>query len=212
MTELILVRHGETEWNQQRLLQGHLDSPLTVAGVEQAHLIGPRIAALAPDHIYSSDTGRAYHTAQIIATYHQRPIVTDAAFRERCLGLFQGYTWDTLATMYPDAYQQYRSGNRDYMIPEGESYQQFLHRVVTGIQQLADHHPQEKTLLVTHGGVIGALVRHVLGIPLSMPRRFTLKNTSINRIVVKDGDWFLDTLGDTSHLETQGDTGNADDE
>lgn len=88
-TELILARHGETEWNTQKILQGHLDSPLTTKGIRQAHVLGKRIARIRLDHLYSSDLGRAYETAKIVATYCQKPIQLDPQLREKHLGIFQ---------------------------------------------------------------------------------------------------------------------------
>lgn len=202
-TELILVRHGETEWNQQQILQGHADSPLTTAGVAQAHVVGQRIAQLNPEIIYSSDLGRAYTTAQIVATYHPKPIRPEQSLRERCLGIFQGFSWPQIQQQFPQVYQEYNRHSPDYVIPEGESYLQFVQRVMAGVEQIAVQHPQQKVLVVTHGGVIGALIRQILSIPYSAPRRFSLKNTSVNRVHFRNGEWMVETFGDISHLEAR---------
>lgn len=206
-TELILARHGETEWNSQKILQGHLDSPLTATGVRQAHVLGKRLARIRPDHLYSSDLGRAHETAKIIATYCQKPIQLEQRFREKHLGIFQGHAWDTIKQKFPQEYRQFSKGDPDYAVPKGESYHQFVQRIVTALEQIICRHPGETVLIVTHGGIVSALFRHILAIPLSEPRRYRLKNTSINRIIVEDDEWFIDTFGDTSHLEgfTQGD-------
>lgn len=201
-TELILVRHGETEWNAQSMLQGHLDSPLTVKGIEQAHILGRRIADMHPDHIYSSDLGRAHDTAKIIAGYCQKSIHVEEELREKNLGIFQGHSWKIIQEKFPREYEEFSQIDPDYVIPEGESYTQFVQRITKTLQQIASRHPCEKILVVTHGGIISALIRHILSIPLSAPRRYRLKNTSINRIILDNGNWFFDTFGDTSHLES----------
>ncbi len=200
-TEFILARHGETEWNTRGVMQGHLDSPLTPTGIEQAHILGRRIARIQPDHIYSSDLGRAHGTAQIIAHYYPKPIHLDAGLREKNVGIFQGYDWQTIKQTFSDTYRDFSEADPDYAIPDGESYNQFIQRVVATLEQIAARHPGERILIVSHGGIVSALFRHILGIPLSAPRRYRLKNTSITRIVIENGEWFIDTFGDTSHLE-----------
>jgi 2,3-bisphosphoglycerate-dependent phosphoglycerate mutase len=202
LTEFILARHGETEWNTRGVMQGHLDSPLTRTGVEQAHILGRRIARIQPAHIYASDLGRAHETAKIIAQYYPKPIALEPGLREKNVGVFQGYDWPTIKAAFADIYGEFAQADPDYVIPDGESYNQFMHRVTTTLAQIAARHPGEQILIVSHGGMVSALLRHILGIPLSAPRRYRLKNTSITRITLDhDGQWFLDTFGDTSHLE-----------
>ena len=92
ITEFIVVRHGETAWNAQGRIQGHLDSPLNEEGLAQALLVGDRLAREPFAHLYSSDLGRALQTAQPIADHSGRPARIDARLRERNLGVFQGLT------------------------------------------------------------------------------------------------------------------------
>jgi len=200
-TEFILARHGETEWNTRGVMQGHLDSPLTPTGIEQAQILGRRIARIRPDHIYSSDLGRAHETAKIITRYYPKPIHLEPGLREKNIGIFQSHDWRTIKQKFADVYRDFAAADPDYAIPDGESYNQFIRRLVTALEQIAVRHPGEQILIVSHGGIVSAFFRHILGIPLSAPRRYRLKNTSITRIILENGEWFLDTFGDTSHLE-----------
>lgn len=201
LTELILARHGETEWNTRGVMQGHLDSPLTPAGVEQAHVLGQRIARMQPDHLYSSDLGRAHETAKIVAGYYPSPIHLDPGLREKNVGIFQGHDWQTIRTKFAEVYREYEHADPDYAVPDGESHHQFLYRIMTTLERIAVRHAGERILIVSHGGIVSAVFRHILGIPRHAPRRYRLKNTSITRIVVERGEWLLDTFGDTAHLE-----------
>ncbi len=81
MTQVILIRHGQTEWNQQRRMQGHSDSPLTGKGVRQAQLLGKRLASMSFDALYSSDSGRAHHTARCVAEATGHPLVVEPGLR-----------------------------------------------------------------------------------------------------------------------------------
>jgi 2,3-bisphosphoglycerate-dependent phosphoglycerate mutase len=199
-SELIIVRHGETEWNKLDIIQGHLDSPLTAKGIEQAKLLAERLAAIAVDIIYSSDLGRTHATAEIIASRCAKPIVLDSRLREKHEGIIQGNDWPTVQANYPEIYAAIKSLDPDYVPPGGESYNQFLQRIVGVITEVSRRHEHLKILIVTHGGVISAFVRYVLGLPRTTPRRYSLKNLAINRFVWKKGHLVLDTLGDTSHL------------
>jgi 2,3-bisphosphoglycerate-dependent phosphoglycerate mutase len=198
--ELIVVRHGETEWNKLDIIQGHLDSPLTEKGIAQAKLLAERLAAPAVDVIYSSDLGRAHATAEIIASRCAKPIVLDSRLREKNEGIIQGSAWTTVQANYPEIYAAIKGLDPDYAPPGGESYSQFLQRIVGAITEVSSRHEHSKVLIVTHGGVISAFVRYVLGLPRTTPRRYSLKNLAINRFVWKKGRLVLDTLGDTSHL------------
>ena len=100
-TQLIIVRHGQTEWNLKLIRQGHLDSPLTEMGLAQARALGERLALETFTALYSSDLGRAVQTAQLIAAATGHTIVTDPRLRERHLGIFQGLNGDELREKYP---------------------------------------------------------------------------------------------------------------
>lgn len=202
--ELIVVRHGETVWNADGRQQGHLDSPLSPLGERQARAIAERLADEELDALYSSDLGRAYHTAEHIAAKIGHPIVTDQRLRERNLGIFQTLTVKQVEERYPDEYARFNGGDIDYAIPEGESVRQRNDRIVAAAEDIAAGHPDQRVVIVAHGGVLRSLFHLALGIPLSESRRYKLFNASLNSFFARDGKWTLGTWGDVSHLHGMG--------
>lgn len=148
---LIPVRHGETEWNLQKREMGQLDSALTARGVRQAEALGRRLSQIAFHEIYSSDLGRAVQTSEIIAALCGKQVRLDSDLRERHMGLFQGLTLREIRDKYPKEHEAYeRTGFYD-VVPEGESAQQRLDRSVRGLTAIADRHPDQTVVVVTHG-------------------------------------------------------------
>jgi probable phosphoglycerate mutase len=200
-TRVIVVRHGETAWNNEKRWQGHLDSPLTAKGLSQAQALARRLSGERFSALYSSDLGRAHQTAQIIATATGHSVVLDARLRERKLGVFQGLTSDEIRAVHAEEYELYRARDPDHRLPEGESLRQQVERNLRCFEELAQRHLGESIVVVTHGGVLSGLFRHVLSIPLEAPRRFAFPNSSLNVFVFQGGDWMLQTWGDVSHLD-----------
>jgi 2,3-bisphosphoglycerate-dependent phosphoglycerate mutase len=199
-TRFIIVRHGQTQWNHRGIRQGHLDSDLTARGIAQAKALGIRLAREHFTTLYSSDLGRAVHTARIIAASTGHEIVTDARLRERHLGIFQGLDGDQIRAKYPEEHRLHRTVGPDYVIPEGESVRQQVARNVAYLTQIAPKHLGETIVVVTHGGVLSGLFRHTFSIPFDAPRRFEFTNAGLNVFNYEEGNWFLQTWGDTSHL------------
>lgn len=203
-TYLIVVRHGETHWNTEGRRQGHLDSTLTEKGRAQAEALSERFTAESCTAIYSSDLGRAYDTASIIAAKTGHEVVADERLRERHLGIFQGLDGDEIRARYPTEYEQHRNGGADHAVPSGESFREQTKRNMLCLEELARRHAGEIIMVVTHGGVLSALFRHTLAISLDAPRRFSFKNASINLFRFQDGVWGLETWGDIAHLNRLG--------
>ena len=209
-TQVIIVRHGQTQWNLKLIRQGHLDSPLTEKGIAQAQALAQRLAQEEFTALYSSDLGRAVQTAQIIAAVTGHQIVTDTRLRERNLGIFQGLNGDEIKEKFPEEYRFHRSLGPDYVIPRGESVKQQVERNIVCLCEIAAKHAGEAILVVTHGGVLSGLFRHTFSIPFSAARRFEFMNASLNVFNYENGSWFLQTWGDVSHLGVIG-TADGDD-
>ena len=199
-TQVIIVRHGQTEWNTRGIRQGHLDSELTEKGIIQAKALAQRLARERFSALYCSDLGRAVQTAKEIANITGHEIVTDARLRERSLGIFQGLSGEEIKAKHPDEYKLHRTLGPNYVIPGGESVRQQVDRNVTCLNQLAGKHQGEQIVVVTHGGVVSGFFRYTLSIPLEAPRRFEFVNAGLNIFFNEAGDWFLLTWGDVSHL------------
>lgn len=177
-----------------------MDSALTDLGIRQAHALAEGLADREIDAIYSSDLGRALHTAEIIAARLKLPIATDERLRERDLGALQGLTYREFQEKDPAEFARFESGGETYAIPEGESPRQQYDRCLACCNEIASRHQGDRVLLVSHGGVLSMMMRHTLGLGLSEARRFSLYNAAINRFSVAGGIWHLDTWGETTHL------------
>lgn len=199
-TQLIVIRHGETDWNRQGRYQGHLDSALNAEGLAQAEALGERLAAERFDLLLSSDLGRALQTARAIAMRSGHEIMVEPRLRERRMGIFQGLTPAEAEARYPQDYARFRSHDPDYVIPQGESLRQLFRRSVACFSELATCHAGCTLAAVTHGGVLAMLYRHATAMPLEAPRNFTLHNTGINRFCHRSGAFALRSWGDIAHL------------
>ena len=197
---LFAVRHGETEWNLIGRHQGHMDSPLTGKGIQQARALAEALVGRGIEFIYSSDLARASKTAGLIGSRLNLPINTDQRLRERHLGTLQGLTKKEFRHRYCEEWTGFASGDPHYCLPGGESAQQHYIRAVACIQELAERHKGRTILAVTHGGVLNWLFYRSIGIPISMPRRCSIFNAAINCFTINGRSWRIDTWGETSHL------------
>jgi 2,3-bisphosphoglycerate-dependent phosphoglycerate mutase len=197
---IILVRHGETQWNREGRIQGyHADSPLTENGREQAQRLAERLKGEGLLALHSSDAGRARQTAAPIAAAVALEIVYDAALRERDYGVFEGRTYGELEREHPDAYAKFRSRDPAYAPPGGESGSQFRDRIVAALERVASR-AHGVCAVITHGGVLGVAYRHVTGGAPDSKRDYSLHNASLNRLVYSGGRWSIEAWGDVAHL------------
>jgi probable phosphoglycerate mutase len=198
-TRLVVIRHGETEWNINNRFQGHLDSKLTLPGEKQAEAIADALKGEAYDVIYSSDLKRAKHTAEIIAGKLNMRVYTEKDLREINLGAMQGLKKDEFIIKYPEVISKYNT-DPEYIIPGGESRMQLYCRVTEILEKIVRKHESQGILLVAHGGVLDCIIRYTFNIPLDRQRNFSLFNASINRFTVDKGEWKLESWGETSHM------------
>ena len=203
MMQIVLVRHGETLWNSEGKIQGHLDSPLTETGLKQAKALAERLKSERFVAVYSSDLSRAYQTAQCISQKNGLPILVKTCLRERNFGIFQGVVKKELHIKFPSEFPHYHTHQPDYVIPEGESPRQFLERCGRCFEEIAHKHPGERVLVVAHGGVLNSLLIYTLGIPLEAPRHVLWLNTAVNVFSYQEDKkiWMLEVWGDVAHLQ-----------
>jgi len=201
MTEIILIRHGQTVWNTERRMQGHSDSPLTEKGLRQAQLLAKHLASLSFDALYSSDTGRAQHTARCVAEATGHRLNIEPRLRERNFGVFEGLTRDEMIAGYPDDYARFKSRDQHFAMPRGESGVAFYARAIACMDEIIARHPQQQVAIVTHGLVLDVFYRLAMGIPPEEPRIHELVNAGINRLRHDGNAWQIIVWGDASHLE-----------
>jgi probable phosphoglycerate mutase len=199
-TRFIVVRHGETAWNAEGRIQGHLDSPLNEEGLAQALLLGERLAHEAIDALYCSDLGRVRQTVQpLIDRTGRQPVITER-LRERNLGVFQGLTSRECQQRHPEDYARFHARDPDHVVPGGESIRAVHARVGALFEEWAAQHAGQLVLAVTHGGVLDALHRYASSMALDRTRDFPIYNASLNWLRWREGTWQIERWGDISHL------------
>ena len=203
ITRLLAIRHGETAWNVDTRIQGHLDIPLNETGRWQAERLGRALATRDPiDAIYSSDLGRAHDTARAIARHTGAPLALHAGLRERGFGSFEGQTYDEIARRWPEESERWRQRDPGWPPPDGgESLLQVRERVRLALNELVSRHPGQQIALVAHGGVMDQIYRLATGQDLQAPRTWSLGNTAVNRLLWSPGGLSLVGWADVSHLE-----------
>lgn len=201
MTELLFIRHGETDWNRQQRFQGQIDVPLNAAGALQAARLAERLAADPHDAFFTSDLQRARQTAAPLAAAWGRPTVDLPGLREQHFGVLEGLDVPTIKARHPDLWARWLEHEGDFALPGGESLRQFHRRVLDTVRALAEAHAGARLALMTHGGVLDMLWRTALGEPIAGLRRCEIPNTGLNRLRWKDGTLEIEVWADASHLE-----------
>lgn len=201
MTELVFIRHGQTEYNVQLRFQGQIDVPLNEHGHRQARQLAQRLAPEPPARLVSSDLIRARQTAAPLAAAWRRPPLLEAGLREQSFGVLEGLDRGEIERRHPDLWARWCEYRADYALPGGESLQAFHRRILEAVRRLAEDGAGQRTLVVTHGGVLDVLWRMAHGLPLDGPRRCDIPNTGINRLRWIDGTLYIDTWADAAHLQ-----------
>ncbi len=197
--EIDLIRHGETEANAAEIWQGQGDTSLTERGAGQARRLGERLAATGYDVLVSSDLGRARATAAAIRADHDD---VDPAWREADVGSWEGLGNREVAARFPDELARLAAGE-EIAFGGGETYRQLADRAFEAFDKLAVRLADgQRAAVVTHGGVVGAIVAGVLGLDRNERRRVLgrIANTSITRVRIDGDARRLAVLNDASHL------------
>jgi probable phosphoglycerate mutase len=200
-TRIIAIRHGETAWNVDTRLQGHLDIALNPKGLWQAEQAARALTDEPIAAIYTSDLLRAWHTASAIAQTTGAPLVASKDLRERSFGSFEGKTYAEIEAQWPDASERWRRREPDWAPPGGESLLALRLRINSTVAAMAAQHLGGQIVLVAHGGVMDVLYRLATGQELQAPRTWHLGNAAINRLLWTTEGLTLVGWGDTGHLE-----------
>jgi probable phosphoglycerate mutase len=201
MTELVLIRHGETQMNRELRFQGHVNVGLNEVGLEQARRLAARMAGGQAHALYASDLLRAQQTAQPIAAGLALAPVTESGLREQSFGKVDGMRVDDIQRDHPDAWAGWLRFEEDYAMPDGESTREFHGRVMEAVQRVVASHPDQTVVVVTHGGVLDMIYRTARSLGLSGPRQSEIPNAGLNRIRVLDGRIAILDWADTRHLQ-----------
>ncbi len=201
MTELIFIRHGETDWNRQQRFQGQIDVPLNANGHAQAARLAQRLTSEVVDLLVCSDLLRTRQTAAPLAAVWGKTPTLDAGLREQHFGVLEGLDVPTIKLQHAALWECWLEHRGDFQLPGGESLHQFHTRVFGAVQELARENPGRKLAVVTHGGVLDMLWRSAHGLPIEGLRSCEIPNTGINRLRWVNGDLHIEQWADAAHLE-----------
>ena len=203
--EIILIRHGETEWNHLRRIQGQIDIPLNEVGRRQAQAVAGCLAGRRVAAVYTSDLKRASQTADAIAAACGLVAQPDRRLRERHYGQFEGGFYEALQRTSPERHHRMLSRDLSFDLDGGETIPVLHARVSEVLLELAGRHREGPVVVVTHGGVLDCGYRLASGLALDAPRTFGLFNASLNTIALDGGAFRLVSWGDVEHLATAAD-------
>ncbi|MDP3512131.1 MAG: histidine phosphatase family protein [Sulfuritalea sp.] len=199
-TRFCLVRHGETDWNGERRIQGQIDIDLNATGAAQARALRPGLTQHGFAAIYSSDLLRAWRTAQIATADLGLAVAPAPTLRERHFGVLQGTTLHEASQKHPEVHRHHLARTLDHDYETGESLVMFAARVMSGLDALAARHAGQSVLAFTHGGVLDVAYRAATGRALDAPRDFPVANAAFNWLERDDHGWRLLAWADCSHL------------
>ena len=200
MGTLLIVRHGETEWNAEGRIQGHTDIGLSENGAQQARSLGQRLADRQIDVAYSSDLKRTSETARL-ALGHRNVVLNETPrLREYHKGIFEGMTLTEIQTQFPDEYPKYLEKDLSYAPEGGETTRDVSTRMASIIQEIKAKHLDETVLVVSHGGALRAAMVSLLGMPLEGNWSFVFGNCGLTMVDTFADNAVLRLFNDTSHI------------
>lgn len=201
MTELLVIRHGETDYNRQHRFQGHADVPLNSLGRTQAERLATRLASETVDAIVSSDLQRALATAQTVGRLLDLAPEVDPGWREQCFGVLEGMEVHAVRRDHALLWAQWLRYDADWSLPGGESVRTFHARIRRAVEAVAAEHRGRRVAIFTHGGVLDMLWRAATGASLHGPRTVEIPNTGVNVLRWRDGSLDVLQWADAAHLE-----------
>ena len=185
MTQLYLIRHGRTAWNNADRLQGWADEPLDDVGLAQAAALAEYLRDTAFSAIYSSPLLRASQTAAAIGQAQGLPVTLDARLRERNVGDWTGLTLEQARAQAPERFEgvDWRQAGA----PGGDSQAALTERVAAALEDILTAHPESVVAVVSHGGALSAGLAYLLGLPPTGAVSFSFHNTAFARLTVRPG-------------------------
>lgn len=201
-TRICFVRHGETNWNAERRMQGHIDIPLNANGISQAERLANALIRVKHsfDVIYSSDLERALHTANAVARALSLDVQITPRLRERNVGKLQGLLLAEAPVLLPEIWQRHIARELDHDLGGGESIRTFHQRMQDILELFLNEYRGQSVLAVSHGGSLDMIYRIVTQQALDAERVAVVPNTSLNWITHDGSTWSVECWADTSHL------------
>ena len=201
-TKLVLVRHGQTEWNVAGRYQGQSDVRLSAEGIEQAKSLAEHFPEDNIKAIYSSSLSRAAETARSIAAVYHLPVCLEDDLQELDFGSWEGMTYAQISKLWPQEIAAFFSRPDMLDIPQGESFSALQERAINKIKEIILNHENDTVVIVAHG----AILRTILAFALHMPLRYLWSlrqfNTAVNILSFNQGNFIVELLNSTAHLHS----------
>jgi broad specificity phosphatase PhoE len=201
MKKLYLVRHGESEWNKLKKVQGQIDIPLTEKGIEQAKLIGKRLINEGIEKIYTSDLKRAYDTASIIGKMLNIDVIPLKELREINFGIWEGLTTDIIKSKFSKERELWLKNPEMLKVEGAESILELQLRAMNEINKIISNNNIDNVLIVSHSATLKTIILGLLNMDISHFKNMTLNNVSLSIIEFRQYNRVLTLLNDTSHLK-----------
>jgi broad specificity phosphatase PhoE len=201
MVNIILVRHGETDWNTEQVFRGRIDVPLNQVGLSQAEAVGHFLKGRDLDALFSSPLKRAFETARMLAKGRNLEIVAEEGLIDINFGLWQGMSHQKVREDFKDLYSRWISEPHKVIFPEGESLREVSARSQKVLDTIVKNNPGRTVVLVSHRVINKVLLCSVLGLKLSHFWNIRQDTCAVNCFEYKKGNYYLTLLNDTCHLK-----------
>ena len=200
MITIILIRHGETDWNREQVFRGKIDVPLNEVGLSQARGVKKALEGVAIDAIYASPLSRALDTARMLSEGGALDVRTDEGFSDVDFGSWQGLSHQKVKEQFPDLYATWVTHPQLVMFPRGETLLKVQKRSMAALDRAIESSPDKTIAVVSHRVVNKVILCAVLGLDLSRFWHVKQDTCAINRFERRDGGYYLTLLNDTCHL------------
>lgn len=201
MMKLLLIRHGQTDWNLLGKYQGQTDIALSGEGIRQVDLLAQNFPVDTLDIIYTSDLQRALMTAERLAEKFSAPLYADKALRELNFGAWEGLTYQEIAERWPQEVKNLFGAPEKLQIPEGETFLMLQRRAMNKIHEIRAENEGKNVAVVAHGAISKAILTALLHIPLHYVWMLRQDNTAVNILRFDDEFVSVELLNGISHLD-----------
>ena len=201
MTKLILIRHGETDWNRKQIFRGRIDVALNETGLAQGRAVQESLRDVQIDNIYSSPLKRAFETASVLEENRGLEVEIEEGFIDIDFGKWQGLTHEKVKEEYKNLYETWLAEPQKVVFPDGESLEDVGKRSMKALEKVIENHPEETLAIVSHRVLNKVLLCAILGLDLSHFWYIKQDTCTINKFEYRDGKYYLALLNDTCHLK-----------
>lgn len=201
MVHVILIRHGETDWNKEQIFRGKIDVPLNGIGLAQARCVRDALDQVPIDAIYASPLARAFVTAQVLAEPGKLSVRAEEGLSDIDFGTWQGLSHQKVKEDHGDLYAVWLTSPHRVTFPQGETLRRVQKRAVAALEGIIANNPGKTVAIVSHRVINKVILCSVLGLGLSRFWHLKQDTCAINRFEYKQGGYFITLLNDTCHLK-----------